>query len=696
MLSNRLLQRKTYEELMQEARMQIPLYTKEWTNFNPSDPAVTILETLSVMTLIQQDSIYQIPETVQRKLFALAGIEGVKGKGSRVLLEVSNVKQSVMLPSGQKFNVGGMNYETNRKQKLYGYSIKGVYGKQQDEIKDFSYILDPDVPIKALVFSEIPQAGMELYIVSDGLGDAGDEVIFYVELEEAYQRNKIEDNQIFSKIQWQCYTKNGFVTLISKDTTEGLLQSGELRFKLPKEALEIYTGLPTEGYVIRGVLEKADYDISPKLLGIYGFLFEVWQKDTAALCYTFPKRNQIDVYSDILEEKYWQIFCKEQGEESYRLYEGVDEQEKDTARGRYYVAEQLGFGHYSFSFNKEKFGYGPGDYVNAVKLVAYTEEIMNRFYLGQIYGYDNQEIELPINNIMREGFSVLARRELEDGSYIYDFVKPDSSKYFNYELLEAEGKIVIREADDFSGAKLFLCAGTSTRGENGNLRRGSRFIPVGYESDIIFSNPVQGKGGQTAESLEEIKLRFMKEMKQHYTAVKASDYEWIVKSTPGLCIHKAKAVMNIDKNQVQIAVKPYGAGEYPKLSKVYEEKIRERLEERRLLTTNVTLVQPAYVEISVQGTVYVKPHYNGCKEKIEAVIRQELDYINSDKNFGDRLHFDALFHRIEALECVEYIYELSASSSNPLLAVKQGMDIQPVDYCLLVPGTIHIELNTME
>ena len=110
MLSNRLLQRKTYEELMQEARMQIPLYTKEWTNLNPSDPAVTILETLSVMTLIQQDSIYQIPETVQRKLFALAGIEGVKGKGSRVLLEASNVKQSVMLPSSQKFNVRGQTW----------------------------------------------------------------------------------------------------------------------------------------------------------------------------------------------------------------------------------------------------------------------------------------------------------------------------------------------------------------------------------------------------------------------------------------------------------------------------------------------------------------------------------------------------------------------------------------------------------
>lgn len=696
MLSNRLLQRKTYEELMQEARMQIPLYTKEWTNLNPSDPAVTILETLSVMTLLQQDSIYQMPELVQRKLFSLAGFEGKRGKCSRVLVGASNVSQGVLLPSGQKFTVGGMNFETNRKHKLRGYSITGIYGKYGEEIKDFSYVLDPDVPMKAAVFTEHPEEEMELYIVMDGMGDAGEELILYAEMEEAFHRNKPEESQTFSKIQWQCYTKNGFVSMKQKDTTESFLQSGELRFRIPKEEPELFTELPTEGYVIRGVLEKADYDIPPKLLGLYGFLFEVWQKDTEALCYTFPKKDTIDVYSDILEEKYWQLFCKEPDEESYRLYESTDRAENETVRGRYYDSERLGFGHYKFSFDTEKYGYGPGDYVNAIKLVAYTEKMMNQFYLGQIYGYDEQEIELPAKNIMREGFSVLARREAEDGSYLYDFVKPNSSKEFCYELMEAEGKMIIREAEDFVGAKLYLCACASTSGEDGNIRPGSVFSPIGYESDIVFINPAPGKGGHTAERMEDIKIRFLQSMNEHYTAVKASDYERIVQTTPGLCIHKVKAVMNKEKNQVQIAVKPHSTELYPKLSKAYEEKIRERVEERRLLATNVVLVQPVYVEVSVQGTVYVKLHYKGCLEKIEAVIRNELDYVNSNKNFGERLCFDELFHRIEALECVEFIYELSVSSQNPLLAAKQGMDIQPAENCLLIPGNIHIELNTTE
>ena len=36
MLNSRNLEDKTYEELMAQALLQIPLYSQEWTNFNPS------------------------------------------------------------------------------------------------------------------------------------------------------------------------------------------------------------------------------------------------------------------------------------------------------------------------------------------------------------------------------------------------------------------------------------------------------------------------------------------------------------------------------------------------------------------------------------------------------------------------------------------------------------------------------------
>ena len=52
--------RKSYEERMEAAIADIPLYTSEWTNFNPSDPGITMLETLLGFATLQQEGMDEI------------------------------------------------------------------------------------------------------------------------------------------------------------------------------------------------------------------------------------------------------------------------------------------------------------------------------------------------------------------------------------------------------------------------------------------------------------------------------------------------------------------------------------------------------------------------------------------------------------------------------------------------------------
>jgi hypothetical protein len=56
------LDNKTFDDLLGEMKASIPTFTKEWTNFNPSDPGITILELLSWIceTMIYRSNI--IPE----------------------------------------------------------------------------------------------------------------------------------------------------------------------------------------------------------------------------------------------------------------------------------------------------------------------------------------------------------------------------------------------------------------------------------------------------------------------------------------------------------------------------------------------------------------------------------------------------------------------------------------------------------
>ena len=66
---------RTFEELYRDLRLRIPRYTKEWTNYNESDPGITLLQLfawLSEMMLVRMN---QIPRKNYIKFLQLLGEE---------------------------------------------------------------------------------------------------------------------------------------------------------------------------------------------------------------------------------------------------------------------------------------------------------------------------------------------------------------------------------------------------------------------------------------------------------------------------------------------------------------------------------------------------------------------------------------------------------------------------------------------
>ena len=53
---------RTYADIMAEALRLIPRYCPEWTNHNPSDPGLTILELTAWMTELLLYRVNRIPE----------------------------------------------------------------------------------------------------------------------------------------------------------------------------------------------------------------------------------------------------------------------------------------------------------------------------------------------------------------------------------------------------------------------------------------------------------------------------------------------------------------------------------------------------------------------------------------------------------------------------------------------------------
>ncbi len=692
----------TFEEKMTEAVTNIPIYTDEWTNFNPSDPGITILETLIGFATLQQDSMDDIPAQVRQKLLKMVGFEIQKGRNARLLLSAANVTEPFVIPANHKFRIGDLCFETNREISIADQRLIGVYGKKESKeeaYEDFSFLTDRETQLPALIFGERPTAGDCLYFIANQLPQEGKELTFFVTLQTSAGRNPFDGRteKLFAEIVWECYTKKGWIPMDVRDNTCAFLMNGEVRMWMPREEAKVFSDGPVEGFAIRARLKSAEYDIRPKVISVEAFLFEVWQQETICECHSSSKTGEVDIVSELAEEAYIDVFCREKKGDSYLKYEYNPVL---SEKGRFYDLRHEEYGKQSILFHKQRRGFAPLRGRDCVRVIVYTEDVMRRYALGRVQGYDRQEIELPYKHIVAKSFCIIARREDEEYGYIYDFVRPekkeDGSLY--YHLLENDAKIVIEDAGRFIGADLFLSSVALTAGGDGNIREGNFLISQGNigGKEVTYFNPGPGTGGAYRERLESVRKRFLYDMETPYTAVCEADYEKLVLSTPGLCIKKAKAEMDEDRNLVKIAVMQGTDEQFPRLCDMYKQIIRQRLEERRLLTTRVDLVQPLYMAVNVQATVYVKMRYEDAATIIEEAIKEHIDYLHSNKNFGELLKFDEVFHGIEMLECVEYVYELSLRPKSISGAKLIDADILPDNNCLLYPGEIRVETVTFE
>lgn len=671
---------KTYEQFIEEALLRLPLYNREWNDYSLSDPGITILENLTAFTILQQSQLYEKTESIREALLKLAGFVRKKGNCARVLLSAGNVTENFVIPAGQQFLLGELIFETEKTMVVSCGKITNILCIDENgNLIDCTELTKEESRFPIEIFTEKPSKNMEVWFFMDDIPKK--ELIYYVKTENFYKRNTFasEEELFFEKpdfasLEWECYTRNGFVALDAQDETNGFLFDGRITFFLENINPKIVKAHRHRGYVIRAVLKRADYDIAPRLRQITGFLFEVCQKKTDSIAKTFKKTKSLSIYSDILEEEYYKLYKKT--EDFYQICCAKD-----------YTVHRDGYGMYTFTFKEEQ---------EEILLTAYTQEFMYVYDLGMVYGYDNESIELPAKHIVGDCFSIIAEQKKEYGSQYY-LLYPDKTDKsgFLYRLEEANGKIRILESGELTGCKLYLGGMAQNMGTEGNISAGKELVPVGYETKVRFINPAPGQGGCYEESLEEIILRYRQDIQTVHQAVCAEDYEHIVKNIPGLCIDKVRAYKKPEDESVHVAVRPASLKPNVRLSKQYKKMIGFALDRHRLLGTVVILEQPVYLPIHVYGKVIVKEQYTNAEKIIQKTIYEYLDYIHSEKNFGEILKFDKVFAAIERLDCVASIRSLSIKPARLGLASIEGVDICPIPNCLLYPGDIRIETEVI-
>src|SRR6185503_9123898 len=105
---------RRYQDLLNEALARIPVHNPEWTNFNKSDPGVTILELFAFLTENLLYRANQIPERNRRKFLQLLGVPLQPASSAQGLVSFESKSfETITLNSGLEVRAGQVPFRTD-------------------------------------------------------------------------------------------------------------------------------------------------------------------------------------------------------------------------------------------------------------------------------------------------------------------------------------------------------------------------------------------------------------------------------------------------------------------------------------------------------------------------------------------------------------------------------------------------------
>src|SRR5215207_9159469 len=110
------LEPRGYQELLDEALARIPVHNPEYTNFNGSDPGVTMLELWAFLTEALAYRANQIPERSRRKFIDLLGVPAQPALSARGLVGITRERgglETVTVDADLEVRAGAVSFRTD-------------------------------------------------------------------------------------------------------------------------------------------------------------------------------------------------------------------------------------------------------------------------------------------------------------------------------------------------------------------------------------------------------------------------------------------------------------------------------------------------------------------------------------------------------------------------------------------------------
>jgi hypothetical protein len=233
---------RTYDELRDQLIEQIPRLCPRWTDFNPSDPGITVLELMAWMAEVLLYRINRIPEKSLIRFLELIGVRLRPPTCARTWVvftpAATQEDAAPFVPSGTRLSASSegaepIAFETTKDLNLATAKIIKILNAGDDITDNVASADDKGTPI-----FDHPDDRHILYVGDSRLGDYLHGTILHlvVELEKPMSGPV--------QVEWEAKEGGAWIPLLPiTDETVGLRQSGEVRLVVERPPVEAEVAL---------------------------------------------------------------------------------------------------------------------------------------------------------------------------------------------------------------------------------------------------------------------------------------------------------------------------------------------------------------------------------------------------------------------------------------------------------------------
>jgi len=342
---------------------------------------------------------------------------------------------------------------------------------------------------------------------------------------------------------------------------------------------------------------------------------------------------------------------------------------------------------------------------------AFQVETVKNEILGEGDGFPGQIAILKKSPAIRGSLEVQVQgenSEWEKWEMKEDFESsgPDDPHYiFNPE----KGEIIF--GNGMNGRipqkwRLIRVSYKTTLGTRGNIPKLQNFEVKGYEGDSV-KNLAKASGGKDAETVEKAKAQARKDFKIPYRAVTSDDFEQLALDAPGIRVARAKSIPNYIPGSpnnpvygaVTVVIVPFSrkGTDTPKPGKGFLRTLCNHLDKFRLITTDLYIIGPEYVKISVTCKIRKKKISSSIevKNRVNKALEEFLSPLQGGPDregwpFGRSVYPSEIYQVIDKVEGVDYASCVSIHADGNVTIEKGVVKIDPE--ALIFSGEHQLEI----